>query len=35
MGIMKHGQYVTVMAPEPLRQVVAETLRGALGSYSK
>ena len=33
MDILKHGQYVTVVAPESLRQIVAETLKAALNNY--
>lgn len=30
MDILKHGQYVTVVAPESLRQIVAETLKASI-----
>ena len=33
MDILKHGQYVTVVAPEPLRNAVAETLKASLANY--
>ena len=33
MDILKHGQYVTVVAPESLRQIVAETLKASLANY--
>ena len=33
MDILKHGQYVTVVAPESLRQIVAETLRASIANY--
>lgn len=33
MDILKHGQYVTVVAPESLRKILAETLKAALDNY--
>lgn len=33
MDILKHGQYVTVVAPESLRQIVAETLKASIANY--
>ena len=33
MDILKHGQYVTVVGPESLRQIVAETLRASIANY--
>ena len=33
MDILKHGQYVTVVAPETLRQIVAETLKASMVNY--
>lgn len=33
MDILKHGQYVTVVAPKSLRQIVAETLRASIANY--
>ena len=33
MDILKHGQFVTVVAPESLRHVVAETLRASIANY--
>ena len=33
MDILKHGQYVTVVAPESLRNAVAETLKASLANY--
>ena len=34
MDILKYGQYVTVIAPESLRQIVAGALKSALDCYS-
>ncbi len=33
MDILKHGKYVKVVAPESLRQIVAETLRASITNY--
>ena len=33
MDILKHGQYVTVVAPESLRQIVAQTLKASMANY--
>ena len=33
MDILKHGQYVTVVTPESLRQIVAETLKASIANY--
>lgn len=34
MDILKHGQYVTVVAPESLRHIVAESLKASIANYS-
>lgn len=33
MDILKHGQYVNVVAPESLRQIVTDSLNAAIANY--